>query len=57
MHEHMAGCEDVSQPLHNLCGQKNDSQVAQAKDDKRVEKILRGENVCTPHLINRAVFI
>lgn len=22
VHEHMAGCEDMSQPLHNLCGQK-----------------------------------
>lgn len=59
VHEHMAGCEDMSQPLQNLCGQKNHSQVAQAEDDKRAEKILGGEKtkVCTPHLISKEVFI
>lgn len=49
VHEHMAGCEDMSQPLQNLCGKKkNYSKVAQAKDDKRVEKILGGKRSVHP---------
>lgn len=51
VHEHMAACEDMSQPLHNLRGQKNDSQVAQAEDDKGAEKILVGEKKKSVHPI------
>lgn len=56
MHKHMAGCEDMSQPLHNLCGQKLIPKLLKLKMT-RVEKILGEKKVCTPHLINREVFI
>lgn len=38
VHEHMAGCEDMSQPLHNLCGQKIIPKLLKLKMTRELRK-------------------